>query len=168
MYSLLPEGYTILTDQFFGTHDSPPGAVTAAEARQLASLILENGCKDCLEIGVANGVSALAITQAAASLGGQVDGIDPWQLTKHNGSALALLEKHQLKGRFSLHPEPTHLAAPKLLGDGRSFDFAFVDGMHNLSSKVSMHSTATNSSGLEDYSFFTTWFFNRQKKSGGI
>jgi predicted O-methyltransferase YrrM len=114
---------------YLGTY-SPPGAVTLEEARVLADLIIQNRLKSCLEIGVANGGSALAIAQAAESVGGIFEGIDPCQTTEHQDAALKLLNKFGLGGKLKVHTQPTHLAAPKLLEAGRQFDFIFVDGMH--------------------------------------
>ena len=125
----LPDGYTALTDEFI-SNCAPVGAVTAGEARVLAALVLNNKCKNCLEIGVANGASALALTQAASRISGHVYGVDPCQLNEHQSAALHLLQRHGLADNFTLLPEPAHLAAPKLLASEVKFDLAFIDGMH--------------------------------------
>lgn len=109
---------------------SPPGAVTPQEARVIYELIIQHELKSCLEIGVANGGSALAIAQAVGFLKGNFDGIDPCQATEHHDAALKLLQKFGFEGILNVHTEPTHLAAPKLLEAGRQYDFVFVDGMH--------------------------------------
>lgn len=111
------------------------GAVTLAEGKVLTELVLRNRLKSCLEIGVANGASALALAQAVSEIDGSLTGIDPCQLTEHQAAAVKLLERFDLKSRFTLHPQPTHFAGPKLLEAGRRFDLVFVDGMHNFEFK---------------------------------
>jgi len=111
------------------------GAVTIAEAEVLAAFVVSEHLPSCLEIGVANGASALALAQAVSEIGGALEGIDPCQLTEHQSSALKLLEKYRLDSRFTLHPQPTHFVGPKLLEAGKVFDLIFVDGMHNFEFK---------------------------------
>ncbi len=98
-------------------------------------LVVSGGLKSCLEIGVANGVSALALAQAASEIDGSLEGIDPCQLTEHGEAALKLLDRYGLGSKFILHPHPTHFAGPKLLEAGKKFDFVFIDGMHNFEFK---------------------------------
>jgi predicted O-methyltransferase YrrM len=106
------------------------GSVTAAEARVLANLVARSRAKICLDIGVANGGSALAMAQYLAEIGGLLHGIDPKQIVEHNHAAEKLLARFGLNQVFKLHAMPTHLAAPKLLEEGVVFDLVFIDGMH--------------------------------------
>jgi predicted O-methyltransferase YrrM len=123
-----------LEEHLLSTGDIP-GAVTLPEGKVLTELVLRNGLKSCLEIGVANGASALALAQAASEIDGMLTGIDPCQLTEHEAAAVKLLERYGLGSRFVLHPQPTHFAGPTLLEAGRRFDLVFVDGMHNFEFK---------------------------------
>lgn len=111
------------------------GAVSKAEAQVLAAIILKHNCQQSLETGVANGISTLAITQAIARNQGHHYGIDPCQFSDHQGVALTLLAEHHLQQHFTLCEGPTHLEAPKLLSQGKTFDFIFIDGMHKFDYK---------------------------------
>jgi len=114
-----------------------PGAVSKMEARTLANLVRDHGCRRCLETGVAYGVSTLAITQAVAANGGHHYGIDPCQITDHREAAICLLEEHNLAQHFTLLEGPSHTEFPKLLTENESsFDFVFVDGMHTFDYKL--------------------------------
>jgi predicted O-methyltransferase YrrM len=112
------------------------GAVTPEEAETLFRLVLDRECLKCLEIGVANGGSALALAQAVKKIGGTLDGIDPCQLNEHNSAGIELLRRFSLDDVFTLHPQPTHLAAPKLLEAEIVFDLVFIDGMHSFEFKA--------------------------------
>jgi predicted O-methyltransferase YrrM len=111
------------------------GPVSADEARFLAGLILETNAKRCLETGVALGVSTLAITQAVSQMGGQHQGIDPFQMSEHGGAAVATLEEFGLGEFFSLHEGPSHSEMPKLFKSGECFDLIFIDGAHQFGLK---------------------------------
>ena len=106
------------------------GAVTAAEARVLADLVASSGARICLDIGVANGGSALAMAKSLAAIGGSLHGIDPMQIVEHDRVAEKLLASFGLSHIFKLHAMPTHLAGPKLMEEGVLFDMVFIDGMH--------------------------------------
>ncbi len=112
------------------------GAVSKLEARLLAEIVLRHNCRRCVETGVANGISTLAITQAAAHVGGHHYGIDPCQTDQHRNAALLLLNAHGLADDFTLLAGPTHLEAPRLLAQQEPFDFVFVDGMHTFDYKL--------------------------------
>ena len=111
------------------------GGVLLVEAKVLADLVVSERLSSCLEIGVANGASALALDQAVSEIDGSLEGIDPEQLTAHGSAAIKLLGRFGLASRFVLHPQPTHFAGPKLLEAGRKFDLVFIDGMHNFEFK---------------------------------
>ncbi|XHR26759.1 MAG: class I SAM-dependent methyltransferase [Chthoniobacteraceae bacterium] len=112
------------------------GSVTKKEAAILAGIIYKNGCKRCVETGVANGISTLAIAQAVAGNGGRHYGIDPEQSTSHDYAAINLLSEHRLNECFSLMEGPAHIMMPQLTAQGELFDFAFIDGMHTFHYKL--------------------------------
>src|SRR5580658_9865662 len=91
-----------------GAHKIIRGPVSHAEARFLAGLIVETNAKRCFETGVALGVSTLAITQAVAQIGGRHLGVDPCQMSEHNGAALGALAEFGLQDFFSLREGPSH------------------------------------------------------------
>ncbi len=85
-----------------------------------------------VEIGLAYGVSALAIAEALASRGsGRVAHviIDAFQ-DQFDDAGWDALEEAGLAEMCSLLREPSQLALPRLLTEGLVADAAFVDGSH--------------------------------------
>ena len=58
--------------------------------------------------------------------------IDPFQATRFSGCGLQFLEEAGVAGMVDLRAERSEAALPGLLGDGRVFDLAFVDGDHRF------------------------------------
>lgn len=112
------------------------GAVSLAESLFIANLMEEKRLTKTLETGVANGLSALAMTLAAKSQGGHHTGIDPCQRVDHNETALVLLEEFGVQDSFSLMDGPAHLEIPKLIQNDEQFDLIFIDGMHLFDFKL--------------------------------
>lgn len=114
-------------------------AVGPKESRHLYCVVRDNGLRRVLEVGCANGLSALAICQALEDNGApptaQLVSIDPFQTTQWASTALANLKRAGLVHRHRLIEEKSYVALPALLAAVRSgaeppFDAAFVDGMH--------------------------------------
>lgn len=109
----------------------------SANVSELGSKVLyravsENKCKNVLEIGMAYGVSSLSILSALQKNGGRLTSVDPY-VGWPTGRQAAL--NHITKAGFAeLH---THLqdfsfrALPRLLLDGMTFDFIYIDGAHD-------------------------------------
>lgn len=64
--------------------------------------------------------------------GGQLVSIDPFQSTQWDNTARLNLARAELSSLSVVMEEPSYLAMPALLrqGRGQDFDFVFVDGMH--------------------------------------
>src|SRR5206468_5936080 len=62
-------------------------------------------------------------------------GIDPFQISVHNGAALGALGEFGLQGFFSLRESPSHSELPKLLNSGEHFDLVFIDSAHQFNFK---------------------------------
>jgi predicted O-methyltransferase YrrM len=119
-----------------GTRKPLAGAISLDESLYIANLIQENKLTRTMETGVANGLSALAMTLAAKSLDGHHTGIDPCQRTHHNETALVLLEEFGVQDSFSFMDGPAHLEVPKLINAREQFDLIFIDGMHLFDFKL--------------------------------
>ena len=114
-------------------------AVGPRESRHLYHIVRDNGFTRLLEVGMANGMSALSLCQAledgGASAAGILISLDPFQATQWDNTALAALTRAGLRHRSRLIEEKSYLALPALLrcveaGDEPPFDVIFVDGMH--------------------------------------
>ena len=82
-----------------------------------------------LEIGLANGVSALFIGEALAGGGTHVV-IDPMQSSLWNNAGLDNLRRAGLSIEF--HETGSELALPRFAEEGRAFDLVFIDGFHTF------------------------------------
>ena len=120
------------------------GQIDPLEGYYMYDLIRKNKFKNCLEIGMANGMSALYICQALKENGnGMLFSIDPFQTSQWNGMALENLKNAGLsKYSFLLEEKDIH-ALPKILKfcekeakltkkPTEIFDFIFIDGDHRF------------------------------------
>jgi len=105
-----------------------------------------------LEIGMAFGVSALAIFDAV-NLDQLCDYqiIDPYQMTQWKGGGVRHLDAAGFDGRYTLHLELSELCLPRLLGARTTFDFVFIDGFHTF-----------------DHAMLDFFYVNRMLAIGGI
>lgn len=88
-----------------------------------------------LEIGLANGASALTILASLEEFSGGVythTSIDPFQETLWNNVGRQLVENQALTGHFELIQEFSSRALPRLLGEGKTCDLVYVDGSHTF------------------------------------
>ena len=107
--------------------------IPAIEGELLYSLARYLRPNVSLEIGLANGVSALYIAQALLENGaGNHLAIDPFQMSDWNEAGLVTLERAGLGSLVSLDPRPSHWVLPDLEQQGLRIQFAFVDGSHQF------------------------------------
>lgn len=84
-----------------------------------------------LEVGLANGVSAMYIAQSLHDNGkGKHLAIDPFQQSDWDDVGLLTLHRAGLEQWVSLDPRPSHWALPDIEEVGERIQFAFVDGSH--------------------------------------
>ena len=89
--------------------------------------------KVCLQIGLAHGLSALAIGSAIKDNNqGRLFSVDPFQTKDFHGIGNKCLELSGLAGQHELVEELDYLALPRLLADGLRVDFAYIDGWHTF------------------------------------
>jgi len=93
----------------------------------LQSIIQDNKFKNSLEIGFAFGASTLAITEAVAQNGGYHLVIDKFENSHWGGSGLDLLQQAGYSEKLEFKEEFCYRVLPKLLEDGRKFDFTYID-----------------------------------------
>ncbi len=112
-----------------------PEAVPRERGRFLLEACRAHGGANTLEIGMAWGLSTLHIFQALADK--EVTAphhviMDPFQASVYHNAALRTLNELGLDPYVEFYPEPSGLVLPRLVDEGRLFDFAFVDADHRF------------------------------------
>lgn len=90
---------------------------------------------------MANGSSTVSMLDVLQGAGdGHVTSIDPFQLAPvapppggipgYAGEGVRAVQDAGFAARHTLIAEPDYLALPKLVAEGRQFDFIFIDGYH--------------------------------------
>ncbi|MGH2716004.1 MAG: O-methyltransferase [Thermoleophilaceae bacterium] len=128
-----------------------PHSVDRAHGEALRELAIAEGAARTIEVGLALGMSALFLCQAVMPRGGQHVAIDPFQQKSWNGAGLRTLREAGVEGLVEVIEEESQLALPRILSEGREFDFAFVDGDHRFE-------------GV----FLDLYFMTRLVKPGGV
>ena len=109
-----------------------PVAIGAREGEALEAWVRRENARRTIEIGLGYGVSALCICTALAGSDRVHVAIDPHQSTRFAGCGAQILADAGLAGVVELIEEPSEIALPRLLTEGREFDLAFVDGNHRF------------------------------------
>jgi predicted O-methyltransferase YrrM len=82
-----------------------------------------------LEVGLAWGISTLFIREALDPHSHHIV-IDPYQHQNYHGIGLANLSRAGYEVEF--HEAPSQVVLPRLWAEGRTVDFAFLDGRHTF------------------------------------
>ncbi|RTL56073.1 MAG: class I SAM-dependent methyltransferase [Sphingobacteriales bacterium] len=98
----------------------------------LQRLISENKFSNSIEIGFAYGISALAITEEIVKNNGRHVIIDKFENTGWDGVGLDLIAQAGYSQNIDFHEEFCYIVLPKLLEEGRKFDFAYIDSTKQL------------------------------------
>jgi predicted O-methyltransferase YrrM len=118
-------------------HELFPVAVGPKEGSALREWVRREGAAETLEVGLGYGTATLFICEALLENGLPTRhvAIDPYQRvarpgdrTRYAGVGLAVLQSIGLRDLVEFHEEESQLVLPRLLADGRQFDFAYVDG----------------------------------------
>jgi predicted O-methyltransferase YrrM len=112
--------------------DLDPHSVTREQGEGLRRLALAEGAERTIEVGLALGMSALFLCRAVLERGGRHVAIDPFQRESWNGAGLRTLRDAGVDDMVEVIHEESQLALPRLAREGRSFDFAFIDGDHRF------------------------------------
>jgi len=97
------------------------------QCEYIQNIIYNNKFKNSLEIGFAFGASTLAITEAVAQHGGHHVVIDKFENSHWEGSGLDLLKQAGYSDKLEFKEELCYKVLPKLLEEGRKFDFTYID-----------------------------------------
>lgn len=109
-----------------------PHSVDRATGEALRDLAIAEGARRTIEVGLALGLSALFLCQAVRERGGRHVAIDPFQDESWRGVGLRTLSDAGVADIVEVVEEESQLALPRLLSEGREFDFAFIDGDHRF------------------------------------
>ncbi len=116
-------------------HDLFPVAASAAEGEALRGWVVREGATRTVEVGLGYGVSALHVCEgllADVDTAGRHVALDPSQATRFSGCGPQFLEDAGVAGMMEHRAERSEPALARLLGEGRSFDLALVDGDHRF------------------------------------
>lgn len=107
--------------------------IPSLEGQLLYSLVRYIRPAVTVEIGLANGISALFIAQALRDNGhGRHIAIDPFQSTEWHDAGMVALERAGLSDWVTLDPRYAHCALPDLEARRLRTQFVFVDGSHQF------------------------------------
>lgn len=109
-----------------------PHSIERAQGEAIRDLAVAEGAKRTIEVGLALGMSALFLCQAVLPRGGRHVAVDPFQAESWNGAGLRTLREAGVEELVEVIEEESQLALPRLVAEGREFDFAFVDGDHRF------------------------------------
>lgn len=94
----------------------------------LQKVIADNKLKKGIEIGLAYGISSLAIIEAIKNNKGEKHVIiDKFQHSSWGGNGLDLLKQAELISLVDFREDFSYMVLPELLREGEKFDFAYID-----------------------------------------
>ena len=131
-----------------------PTSVTPGRGKFLGDLVRRLKPDATLEVGMGWGLSTLHLLEAMVENGGVRQPhiiMDPFQQQNYHNGALHVLRAAGVDQFVEHHAEPSELFLPRLVEQGRQFDFAFIDGDHRF-----------------DGAFLDVIFVNKLLKPGGV
>jgi predicted O-methyltransferase YrrM len=106
-------------------------AVTLESGALLYDFVRAHTPQRTLETGMAFGLSTLFICQALEDNGaGCHIAIDPFQESEFKSIGVLNVQRANLAHRFELQQAASDAVLPRLCDEGRTLDFAFIDGWH--------------------------------------
>jgi predicted O-methyltransferase YrrM len=101
---------------------------SAGQCAFLRGLIQSIDARHCLEVGLAYGISSLAICESIhRKPDASLVSIDPFQRAHWRDIGLLNLARGGYTSIVEFHARPSHEVLPELLLNGRTLDFAYVD-----------------------------------------
>ena len=109
-----------------------PHSIERRAGEALRDLAMAEGASRTIEVGLALGISALFLCQAALERDGRHTAIDPFQEESWNGAGLRTLRDAGVTDLVDVVEEESQLALPRMVSERREYDLAFVDGDHRF------------------------------------
>ena len=129
-----------------------PTATPKIVSEFLSEYIKEYNCQKTLEVGMAYGLSTVAICQTHSDKGsGSHIAIDPYQNKAYKSVGVLNVERAGLAQRLRFIEESSVTALPQLVAEGEKLDFAFIDGCH-----------------LFDYTLIEFFYIDMLLETGGL
>jgi predicted O-methyltransferase YrrM len=123
-------------DRLLATPELFPIAIGRLEGEALRSWVRRERARRTLEVGLGWGVATLFICEGLLEQGADARHVacDPFQFAspKFEGAAVRALEEAGVADLVEFHAEESQVLLPRMLGEGRRFDFAFIDGKPSL------------------------------------
>jgi predicted O-methyltransferase YrrM len=136
LLKLLEEGSFEHHGERYPTNYSTPSAI----CRQYGEMILERGFSAALEIGTLFGFSTLHLAEAIARNRGTLDTVDIRYEKRQWSNGAAILNVHEVAERLvaesnlqevvNFHAGHSNEVLTRFIREGRSYDFALIDGSH--------------------------------------
>lgn len=136
LMKLLNEGAFEHRGQRYPTNYSTPANI----CQQYGELILKRGFSTGLEIGTLFGFSTLFLAEALKRNKGRLDTIDIRYEKREWSNGLSIINVHEVAERLVTESNfddcvkfltgHSHEALTKLIHEGRTYDFALIDGSH--------------------------------------
>lgn len=104
-------------------------AINFTEGNYIEKIINKYNFKDCLEIGMANGLSSIFILKNNNT---NLTSIDPYQTEQWKKEGVKFLKKLKIDKNHDLIEKKSYEALPELLSKGIKYDFIFIDGWHTF------------------------------------
>jgi predicted O-methyltransferase YrrM len=126
-----------VVDRLGQEHALFPVAITPAEGEALRGWIERERATNTIEIGLAYAFATLHIVDGLlANVSGartvRHAAVDPFQTSSFAGLGRQHLAEAGVADLVDVHEEESQLILPRMVAEGRSFDFAFVDGNHRF------------------------------------
>jgi len=133
------------------THKFLRSAISREEGLFLQALASRPGVQTTIEVGCANGVSALYLCSGISSKeNASHTAIDPFQSSEYQGRGIENVRRAGFDF-FHLIEQPSEIALPTLLSNGARYDMALIDGLHTA-----------------DQTLLDFYFLDRMIQVGGI
>jgi predicted O-methyltransferase YrrM len=147
---MLATGHTLEPD---GTRVPYTGGVNPAYAEALYQQVLRQQPRTVVEIGMAHGVSSLAILTALEQNGGagRLLSIDPYQGVMWKFRGCHAVARAGLAHRHHHYEEADWAALPRLLAEGVKVDLGYIDGSHAF-----------------DYTLLDSFYLDKMMPVGGV
>lgn len=125
--------------------------ISREEGEFLRKILRETRPTNTIEVGCAYGISSLFICSELQQTPGAFHTIiDMLQSTNYKNIGVTNLNRAEIDF-YKLIEKPSEIALPKLLDEGKQYDFGFIDGWHTL-----------------DHTLIDFFYINRMLKVGGV